>query len=45
MRKKAEQDLGIMAGRSEVKGPKATTTEEPMDLGLSIPAGVTVRKK
>jgi hypothetical protein len=45
MRKKAEQDLGIMAGRAEVKGSKATSTEEPLDLGLSIPAGVTVRKK
>jgi len=45
MRKKAEQDLGIMAGRSEVKVSKATTTEEPVDLGFSIPAGVTVRKK
>jgi len=44
MRKKAEQDLGIMAGRAEVKGSKATSTEEPLDLGLSIPAGVTVRK-
>jgi hypothetical protein len=45
MRKKAEQDLGIMAGRAEVKGSKTTAPEEPLDLGLSIPAGVTVRKK
>jgi hypothetical protein len=44
MRKKAEQDLGIMAGRAEIKGSK-TTPEEPIDLGVSIPAGVTVRKK
>jgi hypothetical protein len=45
MRKKAEQDLGIMAGRAEVKGSKTPAPEEPLDLGLSIPAGVTVRKK
>jgi hypothetical protein len=45
MRKKAEQDLGIMAGRAEVKGSKATSTEEPIDLGLSIPVGVTVKRK
>jgi hypothetical protein len=45
MRKKAEQDLGIMAGRAEVKGSKTAAPEEPLDLGLSIPAGVTVRKK
>jgi hypothetical protein len=44
MRKKAEQDLGIMAGRAEVKGSK-TSPEEPVDLGVSLPAGVTVRKK
>jgi len=44
-RKKAEQDLGIMAGRAEVKGSKTPAPEEPLDLGLSIPAGVTVRKK
>ena len=44
MRRKAEQDLGIMAGRAEIKGSK-TNPEEPIDLGLSIPAGVTVRKK
>jgi hypothetical protein len=44
MRKKAEQDLGIMAGRAEVKGSK-TTTEEPVNLGVSIPAGVTVKRK
>jgi hypothetical protein len=44
MRKKAEQDLGIMAGRAEVKGSK-TSAEEPADLGVSLPAGVTVRKK
>jgi hypothetical protein len=44
MRKKAEQDLGIMAGRAEVKGSK-TAPEEPVDLGVSLPAGVTVRKK
>jgi len=44
MRKKAEQDLGIIAGRAEVKGSK-TEPEQPMDLGLSLPAGVTVRKK
>ena len=45
MRKKAEKDLGIMAGRAEVKGSKTPAPEEPLDLGLSIPAGVTVRKK
>jgi hypothetical protein len=44
MRKKAEQDLGIMAGRAEIKGSK-TAPEEPVDLGVSLPAGVTVRKK
>ena len=44
MRKKAEQDLGIMAGRAEVKGSK-TAPEEPVDLGVPLPAGVTVRKK
>jgi len=44
MRRKAEQDLGIMAGRAEIKGSK-TNPEETIDLGLSIPAGVTVRKK
>jgi len=45
MRKKAEQDLGIMAGRAEVKGSNAMpeTPEQPLNLGL--PAGVTVRKK
>jgi len=43
MRKKAEQDLGIMAGRAEVKGSKKTETEEPINTGL--PAGVTVKKK
>jgi hypothetical protein len=47
MRKKAEQDLGIMAGRSEVKNPNAMpqVSEQPLDLGLSIPAGVTVKRK
>ena len=44
MRKKAEQDLGIMAGRAEVKGSK-TAPEEPVDLGVSLPAGVTVKRK
>jgi hypothetical protein len=43
MRKKAEQDLGIMAGRAEVKGSKKTEPEEPINTGL--PAGVTVKKK
>lgn len=47
MRRKAEQDLGIMAGRAEIKTPNATpqSSEQPLDLGVSIPAGVTVRKK
>jgi hypothetical protein len=47
MRRKAEQDLGIMAGRAEIKTPNVTpqASEQPLDLGVSIPAGVTVRKK
>jgi hypothetical protein len=47
MRRKAEQDLGIMAGRAEVKNPNAMpqVSEQPLDSGVLIPAGVTVRKK
>jgi hypothetical protein len=47
MRRKAEQDLGIMAGRAEVKNPNAMpqVSEQPLDLGISIPSGVTVKRK
>lgn len=45
MRKKAEKDLGIMAGRAEVKNSKTSDFEMPTDQTTVIPSGVIVRKR
>ena len=53
MRKKAEQDLGIMAGRAEVKGSKTETKpsetplnfELPSDFASQLAAEIARRKK